>query len=83
MRDFDPTIDDSPGDGPYDQLREHYGPMINTQQVADLFGVHTKTVLDWVHDGRLPATKINPDNRKYHFLLDEVIAILEQNRTTN
>lgn len=53
--------------------------MLNTAQVAELLDLNPRTVLSMAGDGRLPASRL-PGSRKYHFLLENVIATLQENK---
>jgi excisionase family DNA binding protein len=44
--------------------------LLTTAEVADLFGVHPKTVRRWAQDGRLPAIR-NPGGQ-FGFRRDDV-----------
>lgn len=63
----------------FDRIREQYPPILNTAQVAELLDLNPRTVLLMAADGRLPASRL-PGSRKFHFLLEEVLATLEQHR---
>ncbi len=66
-------------DDGYDAVRAMYPPILNTAQVAELLDLNPRTVLNMAGDGRLPASRL-PGSRKFHFLLEEVIATLKANR---
>lgn len=68
------------GDG-FDAVRNAYPPMLNTSQVAELLDLNPRTVLNMAGDGRLPASRL-PGSRKFHFLLEDIIATLKANRIT-
>ena len=88
----DAQIDTSPGgdqgsdNGPpgggadgFDRVRRHYPPILNTAQVAELLDLNPRTVLNMAGDGRLPASRL-PGSRKFHFLLEDIIATLKASR---
>ncbi len=82
------SIDTGPGgtkteaaDG-YGAVREAYPPMLNTAQVAELLDLNPRTVLNMAGDGRLPASRL-PGSRKFHFLLEDIITTLKDNRVSN
>ncbi len=68
------------GDG-FDAVRATYPPILNTAQVAELLDLNPRTVLNMAGDGRLPASRL-PGSRKFHFLLEEIIATLKANKVT-
>lgn len=68
-----------PSNDGYGAVREAYPPMLNTSQVAELLDLNPRTVLNMAGDGRLPASRL-PGSRKFHFLLEEIIATLKANR---
>lgn len=70
-----------PEDG-YAAIRLAYPPMLNSSQVAELLDLNPRTVLNMAGDGRLPASRL-PGSRKFHFLLEEIIATLKANRICN
>lgn len=63
----------------FDRLRNTYPPILNTAQVAELLDLNVRTVLTMAGDGRLPASRLE-GSRKYHFLLEDIIATLRRNR---
>ena len=63
----------------YEAVRQHYPPLLNTAQVAELLDLNTRTVLAMANDGRLPASRL-ADSRKFHFLLEDIITTLKQSR---
>ncbi len=63
----------------YDELRKTYPPVLTTAQVAEMLDLNTRTVLTMAADGRLPASRFE-GSRKYHFVLEDVITTLKQNR---
>ncbi len=65
----------------YDAVRAAYPPLLNTAQVAELLDLNTRTVLAMANDGRLPASRL-ADSRKFHFLLEDIIAALRESRVT-
>ncbi len=67
-----------PADG-FDAVRATYPPILNTAQVAELLDLNPRTVLNMAGDGRLPASRL-PGSRKFHFLLEDIIATLKANR---
>lgn len=69
------------GDG-YGAIRAAYPPMLNSGQVAELLDLNPRTVLNMAGDGRLPASRL-PGSRKFHFLLEDVIATLKANRVSD
>ncbi len=68
------------GDG-FDAVRASYPPILNTAQVAELLDLNPRTVLNMAGDGRLPASRL-PGSRKFHFLLEEIVATLKANKVT-
>jgi excisionase family DNA binding protein len=62
-----------------DSIRDRYPPILTTAQVAELLGLNIRTVMVMANDGRLPASRL-PGSRKYHFLLEDVLATLTQHR---
>ncbi|MEW6474328.1 MAG: helix-turn-helix domain-containing protein [Actinomycetota bacterium] len=62
-----------------DSIRDRYPPILTTAQVAELLGLNVRTVMVMANDGRLPASRL-PGSRKYHFLLEDVLATLTQHR---
>lgn len=62
-----------------DSIRNRYPPILTTAQVAELLGLNVRTVMVMANDGRLPASRL-PGSRKYHFLLEDVLATLSQHR---
>lgn len=62
-------------------VRSAYPPILNTAQVAELLDLNPRTVLNMAGDGRLPASRL-PGSRKFHFLLEEIIAALKANRVS-
>ena len=64
---------------PFDSVRAAYPPILNTAQVAELLDLNPRTVLNMAGDGRLPASRL-PGSRKFHFLLEDVIATLKTHR---
>lgn len=66
-------------DQPIDSIRNRYPPILTTAQVAELLGLNVRTVMVMANDGRLPASRL-PGSRKYHFLLDDVLATLARHR---
>jgi excisionase family DNA binding protein len=60
-------------------VRAAYPPLLNTAQVAELLDLNTRTVLQMANDGRLPASRL-AESRKFHFLLEDIIATLKKNR---
>jgi hypothetical protein len=73
----------TPGSGDlvdgFESVRRHYPPILNTAQVADLLDLNPRTVLNMAGDGRLPASRL-PGSRKFHFLLEDIIATLKAAR---
>ncbi len=63
----------------FDRVRRHYPPILNTAQVAELLDLNPRTVLNMAGDGRLPASRL-PGSRKFHFLLEDIIATLKASR---
>lgn len=63
----------------FDSVRRHYPPILNTAQVAELLDLNPRTVLNMAGDGRLPASRL-PGSRKFHFLLEDIIATLKASR---
>ncbi len=53
--------------------------MLTTAQVAELLDLNTRTVLTMAADGRIPASRLE-GSRKYHFVLEDIIATLKRNR---
>ncbi len=72
------TSTEGPADG-FDSVRQHYPPILNTAQVAELLDLNPRTVLNMAGDGRLPASRL-PGSRKFHFLLEDIIATLKASR---
>jgi excisionase family DNA binding protein len=62
-----------------DAIRQQYPPILTTAQVAELLGLNVRTVMVMANDGRLPASRL-PGSRKYHFILEDVLATLTQHR---
>lgn len=77
----DPASQAIPTADGYDAVRESYPPILNTSQVAELLDLNPRTILNMAGDGRLPASRL-PGSRKFHFLLEDIIATLKQNRVT-
>lgn len=87
-READPRIvfdDAGAGDHDHDDgfttVRASYPPILNTAQVAELLDLNPRTVLNMAGDGRLPASRL-PGSRKFHFLLEDIIATLKANRVS-
>jgi excisionase family DNA binding protein len=74
-----PSTSPSPGDDGFDAVRRAYPPILTTAQVAELLDLNPRTVLTMAGDGRLPASRL-PGARKFHFLLEDVIATLKAHR---
>jgi excisionase family DNA binding protein len=70
--------DGAVGDG-FDAVRRVFPPILTTAQVAELLDLNERTVLNMARDGRLPASRL-PGARKFHFLLEDVIATLKAHR---
>ena len=51
-------------------------------QVAELLHVSARTVFNMTRDGRLPARRL-PGTRKYLYVRQEIIELLDQHRTDN
>lgn len=66
-------------DAGLDSIRERYPPILTTAQVAELLGLNVRTVMVMANDGRLPASRL-PGSRKYHFVLEDVLATLARHR---
>lgn len=49
-------------------------------QVAELLHVSEKTVFNMTRDGRLPARRL-PGTRKYLYVRQEILALLDETRT--
>lgn len=62
-----------------DSIRNQYPPILTTAQVAELLGLNVRTVMVMANDGRLPASRL-PGSRKYHFVLEDVLATLARHR---
>jgi excisionase family DNA binding protein len=62
-----------------DSIRNRYPPILTTAQVAELLGLNVRTVMVMANDGRLPASRL-PGSRKYHFVLEDVLATLARHR---
>lgn len=62
-----------------DSIRARYPPILTTAQVAELLGLNVRTVMVMANDGRLPASRL-PGSRKYHFVLEDVLATLARHR---
>ena len=62
-----------------DAIRDRYPPILTTAQVAELLGLNVRTVMVMANDGRLPASRL-PGSRKYHFVLEDVLATLARHR---
>jgi excisionase family DNA binding protein len=62
-----------------DSIRNRYPPILTTAQVAELLGLNVRTVMVMANDGRLPASRL-PGSRKYHFVLEDVLATLGRHR---
>ncbi len=79
----DRTADQPASDPPdgFEAVRRQYPPILNTAQVAELLDLNARTVLNMAGDGRLPASRL-PGSRKFHFLLEDIIATLKANRIT-
>ena len=79
----------SPGDtvggvaksDPYGRLRTDYPSIISAEQVAEILGLNIRTVYVMAADGRMPASRL-PGSRKFHFLLEEIITLLEAHRVS-
>lgn len=63
----------------FDAVREAYPPVLTTSQVAELLDLNTRTVLTMASDGRIPASRFD-GSRKYHFVLEDIIETLKNNR---
>ncbi len=62
---------------PQSQASEH----MTVAQVAEMFGVNVKSVLDWIYAGKLPgARKIDPTRRTSAYLIptEEVLAFKKE-----
>lgn len=70
-----------PTEDGYDAVRRLYPPILNSAQVAELLDLNPRTVLNMAGDGRLPASRL-PGSRKFHFLLEDVIATLKAHRVS-
>lgn len=66
---------------PYQQLRDNYPAILSAEQVAEILNLNIRTVYVMAADGRMPASRL-PGSRKFHFLLEEIIGLLEQHRVT-
>jgi excisionase family DNA binding protein len=64
---------------PLDSIRNRYPPILTTAQVGELLGLNVRTVMVMANDGRLPASRL-PGSRKYHFVLEDVLATLARHR---
>ncbi len=73
--------DDANADG-FESVRRNYPPILNTAQVAELLDLNPRTVLNMAGDGRLPASRL-PGSRKFHFLLEDIIATLKASRVVS
>lgn len=68
--------------------REGYGDAVaddyylTLPQVAELLHVSARTVFNMTRDGRLPARRL-PGTRKYLYVRQEIIELLDQHRTDN
>lgn len=54
--------------------------------VVELLGVHRKTVLKWVREGRLPCAQIGPRTRRFtmahiRYFLSDATPVVPQTRT--
>ncbi len=65
----------------YDALRRDFPPILSTAQVAEILQLDIRTVMKAVQLGHLKASRM-PGARKWRFLLEDVIAMVEQNFTT-
>jgi len=72
---------ESPAEDGFQAVRTRYPPILNTAQVAELLDLNPRTVLNMAGDGRLPASRL-PGSRKFHFLLEDIIATLKASRVT-
>lgn len=66
---------------PYGRLRADYPSILSAEQVAEILGLNIRTVYVMAADGRMPASRL-PGSRKFHFLLEEIIALLEAHRVS-
>lgn len=66
---------------PYCRLRAEHPSILSAEQVAEVLGLNIRTVYVMAADGRLPASRL-PGSRKFHFLLEEIIALLEAHRVS-
>jgi excisionase family DNA binding protein len=58
---------------------DHY---LTLPQVAELLHVSARTVFNMTRDGRLPARRL-PGTRKYLYVRQEIIDLVDQHRTDN
>ncbi len=65
----------------YDAIRRSYPPILSTGQVADILQLDIRTVMKAVQLGHLKASRM-PGARKWRFVLEDVIAMIERNFTT-
>ena len=64
---------------PYANLRKDYRSILNAEEVAEILGLNIRTVYVMAADGRMPASRL-PGSRKFHFLLEEIISLLETHK---
>jgi len=65
-----------------ERIRQHYPPILDTAQTAELLHFNVRTVMNMANDGRLPASRL-PGTRKFLFFLDDVIATLRAHPATD
>ena len=75
------TVEGVAKSDPYGRLRADYPSILSAEQVAEILGLNIRTVYVMAADGRMPASRL-PGSRKFHFLLEEIIALLEAHRVS-
>lgn len=54
----------------------HRKRLMRTREVADLFDVHTDTVIEWAQSGKLRSLR-TPGGHEYRFRVSDVEALLD------
>lgn len=55
--------------------------LINTKEAAEILDVSSRTIVRWIHDGKLPGVKINP--RAFAIAKDAVLKLAQERELAN